>query len=94
MRLRLTAVTYDFVLLDLNLREERGLDGLAMILNDAPFTKVYVLTAHGTVQCAVEALRRGACGFFEKGSDTRQLLEELSQQTHDSVLTETDLDGL
>jgi DNA-binding NtrC family response regulator len=76
MRTRLNAVTYDFVLLDLSLGSEHGLDGLAMVLKDAPFTKVFILTANGTVQGAVEAMQRGATGFFEKGGDVQKLVAE------------------
>lgn len=74
---RLSGVTFDIVLLDLNLGVERGIDGLPMILKDAPFTKVYILTADSSVQRAVDAMQRGASGYFEKGGDVEDLLREL-----------------
>lgn len=69
--------TYDAVLLDLELGREDGLEGLVSVLRESPSARVYILTAHGSVDRAVEAMRKGASGFFEKGSDPGQLLEEL-----------------
>ena len=81
MQRQLTSLSYDFVLLDLHLGHEQGFDALTFILKHAPFTKVYILTAHGTVASAVEAMNRGASGYFEKGADIQLLVQELNQQT-------------
>lgn len=83
MRMRLSLVAYDIVLLDLNLSGEQGLDGLAIVLKDAPFTRVYILTATGTLQRAVEAMKRGASGFIEKGGDVQALIAELAPAAKD-----------
>jgi DNA-binding NtrC family response regulator len=94
MRTRLSAVSYDFVLLDLNLGEEHGLDGLALVLKDAPFTKVHILTANGTIQRAVEAMQRGASGFFEKGGDVQVLIAQLLTGTKGTERANVDLNAL
>ncbi len=91
MRVRLASLNYDVVLLDLNLGPESGFDGLTTIFKDAPFTKVYVLTGNGSVQRAVDAMRRGASGFFEKGSDVKQLIEDLEAAIEQPVLSDGDL---
>ena len=57
---------FDAVLLDINLGEENGLDLLPQLLRNHPNLPVIVFTAQGTVNNAVEAMRRGALDFLEK----------------------------
>lgn len=57
---------FDAVLLDLNLGAEKGLDILEQILKRQPNLPVIIFTAQGSVQNAVEAMRRGAVDFLEK----------------------------
>jgi NtrC-family two-component system response regulator AlgB len=57
---------FDAVLLDVNLGAESGLDLLPQILRNRPNLPVIVFTAQGTVNTAVEAMRRGALDFLEK----------------------------
>jgi len=61
----------DLVLLDLNFRPgqttgEEGLKWLAKIKELRPGTDVIIITAHGDVETAVQALKRGAGDFIEK----------------------------
>ena len=78
LRARIPGINYGAVLLDLRLGEEQGLDGLAWIARVAPFTKVYVLTSYGSIERAVECMRNGAAGFFEKGMPAEKILAELT----------------
>jgi two-component system, NtrC family, response regulator AlgB len=57
---------FDAVLLDVKLGPENGLDLLPQILRNQPNLPVVVFTAQGTVNTAVEAMRRGALDFLEK----------------------------
>jgi NtrC-family two-component system response regulator AlgB len=57
---------FDAALLDVNLGRENGLDLLPQILRNHPNLPVVVFTAQGTVNIAVEAMRRGALDFLEK----------------------------
>ena len=57
---------FDAVLLDVNLGRENGLDLLPQILRNHPNLPVIIFTAQGTVNNAVEAMRRGALDFLEK----------------------------
>ena len=91
LKSRLRTNTYEVVLLDLELGKEDGLDGLEIILREAPYTRIYILTAHGSVHRAVEAMRRGASGFFEKGSDPRIMIDELLSAAQASTAPATDL---
>ncbi|MEP1471038.1 MAG: sigma-54 dependent transcriptional regulator [Halieaceae bacterium] len=63
----------DIVLLDIELPDGNGMDFLADIslLENKP--KVIVMTAHGTSEMAVEAIRRGAFDFLTKPFDAARL---------------------
>lgn len=62
------------VLLDLILPDGNGLDVLREIHARSPETKVLVITANGSINRAVEAMRGGACDFLVKPFDDRRLL--------------------
>lgn len=69
----------DAVLLDLRLGEENGIDVLREIQNRTLDVPVVVLTAHGTITAAVEAMNRGAYGFLTKPYDDHDLVQKLRQ---------------
>ena len=57
---------YDLVFLDLRLPDGNGLDILPVLREKLPHSPVIVLTAYGTVESAVKALKQGAFDFLEK----------------------------
>jgi DNA-binding NtrC family response regulator len=76
----------DVALLDLRMK---GLDGLEVLRRrGAVRTRVIVLTGHGTVQAAVEAMRLGAFSFLEKPVDADLLRPLIKQAVADSRRTE------
>ena len=56
----------DLVLLDLGLPDGNGLDLLKDLRERNPASKVIVLTGHGTVQTAVDAMKAGAFDYLGK----------------------------
>ena len=62
------------VLLDLMLPDGNGLDILSEIHATSPGSKVVVITANGSINRAVEAMRGGAFDFLVKPFDDRRLL--------------------
>ena len=70
---------FDAVLLDVNLGPESGLDLLPQILRNQPNLPVIVFTAQGTVNTAVEAMRRGALDFLEKPFTREQFHRVVAQ---------------
>jgi two-component system response regulator GlrR len=69
----------DAVILDLRLGRDDGLEVLAELLKRAPGLQVVVLTAHGSIETAVEAMRRGAIGFMTKPFRDSELLDNLAR---------------
>ena len=70
---------YDAVLLDMNLGPENGLDILTQIQKVNPQIPVVIITAQGSIQTAVEAMRRGAADFLEKPFQREQFLTVLAR---------------
>ena len=71
VRERLLARRYDLLLMDLNYARDttsgrEGLELLAEVLGRDPLLPVIVMTGWGTIETAVEAMRRGARTFVHK----------------------------
>jgi two-component system, NtrC family, nitrogen regulation response regulator NtrX len=66
--------TVDLVLLDIKMPGMDGLEVLAQIHQDQPQLPVVIISAHGTIQTAVESTRLGAFDFIEKPVDADRLL--------------------
>ena len=66
---------FDLVLTDLKLGDGSGLEVLADCRRHQPEAPVVVLTAFGTVQTAVEAMKLGAADFLEKPLEIDELYE-------------------
>jgi DNA-binding NtrC family response regulator len=64
----------DLVFLDLRLGDESGLDLLPQLKTLRPEMAVLMITAMGTIEDAVEAMRRGADNFVTKPLDPARLL--------------------
>ena len=64
-----TRRAYDLVLLDLQLPDGSGLDFLRAHHDEDAELPVVVLTAHGSIESAVEAVRAGAVDFLSKPVD-------------------------
>jgi nitrogen regulation protein NR(I) len=65
----------DVIVLDLQLPDRSGLDLFADLRADSPKRPIIFITAHGTTQTAIEAMKRGAFDYLVKPVD----LEKLSQ---------------
>jgi DNA-binding NtrC family response regulator len=57
---------FDAVLTDVRLPDLSGLDVLALLSEIAPGVPVIVMTGYGTVDTAIDAMRRGATDFLQK----------------------------
>ncbi len=80
MKERLRQFTYDAVLLDLYLGDERGVEAIPYIVREAPFALVIVMTAFGSIEVAVEAMGMGATSFLTKSDDPGKITRELKDK--------------
>jgi DNA-binding NtrC family response regulator len=72
---------FDLVLTDLKLPGIDGLEVLAAVRERRPRTPVVVITAHGTVRAAVEAMKLGAVDFLEKPVEMQDLFDLVERAT-------------
>jgi len=63
---------FDVVVTDLRRPEVEGLDVLRAVKAKQPDVEVVVITAHGTIQDAIEAMREGALDFLVKPFDLQE----------------------
>ncbi len=69
----ITAKPYELVISDLKMPGIGGLELLAWVRTEQPGLPVILITAHGTVDAAVEALKLGAADFITKPFDLTEL---------------------
>jgi len=74
---RISERSFDLVLLDLFLGQEKGLEAIPVLVRETPYTKVVIMSASGTIELAVDALEKGASSFLCKSKDPRELVKAL-----------------
>jgi len=80
---------YDVILCDIKMPQMDGIEvlGKAMILTDTP---VIMISGHGTIETAVEAIKKGAYDYIAKPLDLNRLLITIRNALDKSTLiTET-----
>ena len=70
---------FDLVLTDLRMAGKDGLDVLRHVKDLAPMTEVLVMTAYGTIETAVEAMRNGAYDYIQKPFAEEELLVKIER---------------
>ncbi len=74
---------YDFIFLDIKMPDVNGFEVLDSVKKNCPHSMVVMITAYGSIETAVDAMKRGASDYltkpFEPG-DLACLLERLLQQ--------------
>ncbi len=66
--------TYDAVLLDIKMPKMDGMELLAKAQEESPDMPVIMISGHGTIDTAVEAVKAGAFDFISKPPDLNRLL--------------------
>src|SRR5579884_138624 len=70
---------YDVVLTDLRMGTKDGIDVLRSTKDAHPLTEVIVMTAYGTIESAVEAMRLGAFDYIQKPFTEQELLVKVAK---------------
>ena len=88
---------FDLILADLNYTRdttsgEEGLDLLAGLESQGNTTPVIVMTAWGSIDLAVEAMRRGACDFVQKPWDNQRVLAAIRKQADSERRRQSELE--
>src|SRR5487761_649258 len=98
--------TVDVVIADLKLPQMGGVDLLCHIKRLLPGAEVAIMTGHGTVESAVDAMKLGAYDYIEKPfrvEKLRLLLQRMAEKVRlvteneflrERVSTEDNLDGI
>ena len=88
---RLETRDYDAVISDLRMPEVDGMELVRQVTERWPSVPVIIITAHGAVDTAVEAMKAGAFDFVTKPFDTDELAGVVAKAvaTHKRAATET-----
>src|SRR5687768_8899607 len=76
----------DLVLLDLVLGEANGLDVLEQMKKEAPETKVIIMSAYGSIETAVAAMKLGGYDFLKKPYELEQIVACVRNALHTNTL--------
>lgn len=71
--------TVDIVITDLKMPQMDGFEVLRQIRSTTPGTEVIMVTGHGDIEAAVQAMRQGAFDFFSKPVKLRELSASLER---------------
>ncbi|MGH9783201.1 MAG: sigma-54-dependent transcriptional regulator, partial [Terriglobia bacterium] len=85
---RLERKPFDLVLLDVSLPDKSGLDLLEEIRSTNAALPVVMITAYGSVETAVQAMRRGASNYVTKPWDNERLVAEITSLIRQQRLAE------
>jgi two-component system response regulator PilR (NtrC family) len=90
---------YDVVVTDLMMPGMSGEELLTRVRADYPSTQVIVLTAHGTIESAVQAVKTGAIDYLPKPTDREKLViavakaAEVASLKQENLLLKRQLEG-
>jgi two-component system, NtrC family, response regulator AlgB len=74
--------SFDMAFVDLRLGNELGIELVPALLGQSPWMRVVIITAHGSIDSAVETMRRGASDYLTKPftpAQVRLVTERVSQ---------------
>jgi two-component system, NtrC family, response regulator HydG len=78
---------YDLVITDLRMGKVDGIDVLRHLRENSPLTEAIVMTAYGTIESAVEAMRLGAWDYIQKPFTEGELLVKIDKALERRWLT-------
>jgi DNA-binding NtrC family response regulator len=76
------------VLSDITMGGMSGVELLSVFSRRHPDTRVVLITGFGTIELAVEAMRRGAAHFISKPFDNEEVLQAVSRYGYEALIRE------
>ncbi|MGZ3767656.1 MAG: sigma-54-dependent transcriptional regulator, partial [Mucilaginibacter sp.] len=83
---KLQQESFHVVLSDVKLPDTNGIELTAQIKNNWPATEVIVLTAFGTINDGVKAIKSGAFDYITKGDDNEKIIPLVSKAMDKALL--------
>lgn len=80
------ANSYDIVLCDIKMAKMDGIEVLQKITENSSDVPVIMISGHGNIDTAVEAIKKGAYDFLEKPLDLNRLLITIRNATEKTTL--------
>lgn len=82
--------TYDVVLCDIKMPKVDGIDFLQKAVETNPDVPIIMISGHGNIETAVEAVKKGAYDFIQKPPDLNRLLITIrNAMERNSLVSET-----
>ena len=66
--------SYDIIILDIKMPKMDGMEAIDRLTELSPDTPIIMISGHGTIDTAVEAVKKGAFDFIQKPMDLNRLL--------------------
>lgn len=83
---------FDVLITDLEMPEMKGLEWIEKVVSTSPMTAIIIITAYGSIETAVQALRHGAYDYLIKPFQLDEALMRLKRlRDHKQLMMETQL---
>lgn len=82
---------YDFIFLDIKMPDVDGFEVLDNAKKNCPNSMVVMITAYGSIETAVDAMKRGACDYLTKPFEPGDLVALLERLLHQKKILEENL---
>ena len=83
-----SSTKYDIIFCDIKMPKMDGLEALDQMVKNEVDAPIIMISGHGTVETAVEALKKGAYDFIQKPLDLNRILVTLRNATDQSALVQ------
>jgi DNA-binding NtrC family response regulator len=84
----------DVIILDLKMPGMNGIETIQRVKNKRPLIEVILLTGHGTVESAVNALKQGAFDYLMKPYELDRLVVKIKAAIHRKRYHETQIQDI